>query len=403
MSLPSSVPAISSNEKKEDATQNIPDSPLLASGTLSNAEENSSHQPKQRCGEEYEAAEARDRETCEVMSAGIGEENFSLEALLKQFLSLPSPPPDDTKDGAKFSTTASAPSTSSVHRATSGGSSLSRDSYTWSIASSDLPLSLSPGEEKLVWPLQETFDIKDNQFEEGVQYNIISEIGSGAFGTCYAASTSSKDTPLICIKKCQYKVNEILALYLARKEKIKEIVDFYGAKLEGRNACICMEYMAGGTISELVEEKKAGIWPIISEDTCFVFLEDILKGLKFLNGKGLVHRDIKGDNVLLDEARIHAKLTDFGSAEDIQEPGGWSDDIWKTGCLHLVMLNGKSSPLFGVKGGGLQRQSSVQPEKHFPSQAKEETTELLNLFFGINREYMPSAAEILHVAHVFQV
>ena len=161
MSLPSCVPAISSNTtKKEDAIQNIPDSPLLASGALSNAEENSSHQPKQRCGEEDEAAEARDRETCEVMSAGIGEENFSLEALLKQLPSPPSPHPDDTKDGATFSTTASAPSTSSVHRATSGGSSLSRNSYTWSIASSDLPLSLSHDEEKLVWPLQVCCDKK---------------------------------------------------------------------------------------------------------------------------------------------------------------------------------------------------------------------------------------------------
>ena len=164
MSLPSCVPAISSNTtKKEDAIQNIPDSPLLASGTLSNAEENSGHQPKQRCGEEDEAAEARDRETCEVMSAGIGEEHFSLEALLEQLPSPPSPHPDDTKDGATFSTTASAPSTSSVHRVTSGGSSLSRDSYTWSIASSDLPFSLSHDEEKLVWPLQVCCDIKISQ------------------------------------------------------------------------------------------------------------------------------------------------------------------------------------------------------------------------------------------------
>ena len=164
MSLPSCVPAISSNTtKKEDAIQNIPDSPLLASGTLSNVEENSGHQPKQRCGEEDEAAEARDRETCEVMSAGIGEENFSLEALLKQLPSPPSPHSDDTKDGATFSITASAPSTSSVHLATSGGSSLSRDSYTWSIASSDLPFSLSHDEEKLVWPLQVCCDIKISQ------------------------------------------------------------------------------------------------------------------------------------------------------------------------------------------------------------------------------------------------
>ena len=160
MSLPSCVLAISSNTKKEDAIQNIPDSPLLASETLSKAEESSSHQPKQRCGEEDEAAEARDRETCEVMSAHIEEEHFSLEALLEQLPSPPSPHSDDTKDGATFSITASAPSTSSVHRATSGGSSLSRDSYTWSITSSNLPLSLSHDEEKLVWPLKVCCNIK---------------------------------------------------------------------------------------------------------------------------------------------------------------------------------------------------------------------------------------------------
>ena len=40
-------------------------------------------------------------------------------------------------------------------------------------------------------------------------------------------------------------MNEILALYLATKEEIKEIVLFYGAKLEGRDAYICMEYMTG--------------------------------------------------------------------------------------------------------------------------------------------------------------
>ena len=44
-------------------------------------------------------------------------------------------------------------------------------------------------------------------------------------------------------------MEEILALYLAKQENVKEIVDFYGAKLVGRNAYICMEFMIG-------EEKK---------------------------------------------------------------------------------------------------------------------------------------------------
>lgn len=45
--------------------------------------------------------------------------------------------------------------------------------------------------------------------------------------------------------KCQYRKNELLALELAKKENIAEIVDFYGVKIKGRNACIFMEFMAG--------------------------------------------------------------------------------------------------------------------------------------------------------------
>ena len=45
--------------------------------------------------------------------------------------------------------------------------------------------------------------------------------------------------------KCQYRKNELLALELAKKENIAEIVEFYGVKIKGRNACIFMAFMAG--------------------------------------------------------------------------------------------------------------------------------------------------------------
>ena len=37
--------------------------------------------------------------------------------------------------------------------------------------------------------------------------------------------------------------------------------------------------------------------PVIAEETCFVFVRDILKGLAFLNSKGLEHGDIKGNSL----------------------------------------------------------------------------------------------------------
>ena len=51
--------------------------------------------------------------------------------------------------------------------------------------------------------LQEIFSIQDGQFKEGIHYYINyddDEIGSGASGTCYKASTSN-DSFIFCIKK----------------------------------------------------------------------------------------------------------------------------------------------------------------------------------------------------------
>ena len=67
-----------------------------------------------------------------------------------------------------------------------------------------------------------------------------------------------------------------------------------------------MKSFLGGTIAELVEEEKkncakaVGVVssPVISDIYCLWYLENVLRALLFLHKKGIVHRDVKGNNQL---------------------------------------------------------------------------------------------------------
>jgi len=167
-------------------------------------------------------------------------------------------------------------------------------------------------------------------------------------------------------------------------------------------------FLTGGTIADLIQDKKnccsKGNWLVLSETDSLGYLEDVLKAVKFLHSKGIVHRDIKGDNVLLAEDRLRAKLTDFGSAGSCQDAKP-SVDIWKTACLLLEMLNGERPPLF-INEGNLQRQNSCNPEDYIPPKAVQEIKELLRFCFGLkptDGNYLPSAAEVLKYSAAFPV
>lgn len=56
-------------------------------------------------------------------------------------------------------------------------------------------------------------------------------------------------------------------------------------------------FITGGTIADLIDEKKKGRegnWPVLSQTDSLGYLEDVLNGVKFLHSKGIVHLDIKG-------------------------------------------------------------------------------------------------------------
>ena len=66
--------------------------------------------------------------------------------------------------------------------------------------------------------------------------------------------------------------------------------------------------MSGGSIASIL--KKHGP---ISEKVCKIYLRQILNGLLYLHSHKVIHRDIKGGNILVDGNGV-AKLADFGSS-----------------------------------------------------------------------------------------
>lgn len=133
------------------------------------------------------------------------------------------------------------------------------------------------------------------------------------------------------------------------------IVQCKGFRIQSQFLMIFMEFVAGGTIEDLLN--KYGPFP---ENLIKKCTKEILKGLEYLHYHNIVHRDLKGNNILVNE---ECKLADFGSAKNvvglevtasvtgtlnwmapevISETGhGRFADIWSVGCLVVEMATGK--------------------------------------------------------------
>lgn len=79
---------------------------------------------------------------------------------------------------------------------------------------------------------------------------------------------------------------------------------------------LVMEYMVGGDLKSLL-----AMYGYFDEDTARFYVAEMTLALQYLHSHGIVHRDIKPDNMLL-SASGHLKLTDFGLSKIDMRTGG---------------------------------------------------------------------------------
>ena len=152
-------------------------------------------------------------------------------------------------------------------------------------------------------------------------YELIRELGQGGMAAVYLARRRVTGT-LVAIKAIRARyLDDPDALHrfareartvagldhpnIVRTEAIEEIGD--------RAVAIIMEYLEGGTARDRLREYGA----FSAEDTEGV-LRDVASALGYAHRRGIVHRDVKPENVFLDKRTGRALLADFGIARRIE-------------------------------------------------------------------------------------
>lgn len=86
------------------------------------------------------------------------------------------------------------------------------------------------------------------------------------------------------------------------------ITKYYGCYLDGPRVWIVMDYASGGSVRTLMRATKGNI---IEERYSVIIMRELLGALAYLHKSGVIHRDIKGANVLVTE-QGRVLLCDFG-------------------------------------------------------------------------------------------
>lgn len=198
-------------------------------------------------------------------------------------------------------------------------------------------------------------------------------IGIGAFGRVFSG-LNNVTGELVAVKQVSFAKDETLQGRVAEHIKALEaevavlktlkhenIVQYLGTERTEDSIHIFLEYVPGGSIASLL----AKFGPF-QESVIRVYTRQILRGLEYLHQKGIMHRDIKGANILVDKKGT-VKLADFGASKKIEDLAtvgsgcksirgtpywmapevikqtghGRPADIWSVGCTVIEMATGK--------------------------------------------------------------
>jgi len=243
-------------------------------------------------------------------------------------------------------------------------------------------------------------------------------LGKGAFGKVNLClhKLSGK---LVAIKSLQRKYieenknnnaklkNEISILRLLKHPNIMRLYETFNTN---DYVLIVMELCSGGDLLSYVRKRRR-----VDEQVAKLIFKEILDGLAHCHSKGIIHRDIKLDNILLNE-QGHVKIGDFGvskkivkgrklidrcgtpayiAPEILQGKGyeGEKADIWSAGIVLYAMIYGN----FPFKGNTVEdlEKAILSGNFEMPNDTSPEARDLISKLVVLDPNIRPGINEIL--------
>ncbi|THG04684.1 hypothetical protein TEA_017229 [Camellia sinensis var. sinensis] len=139
------------------------------------------------------------------------------------------------------------------------------------------------------------------------------KIASGSYGDLYKGTYCGQEVAVKVLKpgRVDSDLQKEFAqeVFIMRKVRHKNVVQFIGACTKPPSLCIVTEFMSGGSVYDYLH-KQRGTFKLPSLLRVAI---DISKGMNYLHQNNIIHRDLKAANLLMDENEV-VKVADFGVA-----------------------------------------------------------------------------------------
>jgi len=245
-------------------------------------------------------------------------------------------------------------------------------------------------------------------------YTVIAQIGQGSQARVYTAYNNFKKQVRALKWVGKYTIGQ------SHKDKVKKlyaeaklmrnlmqhphdhIVQYFGGISDQTNLCMVLEYVNLGSLKSFVQMVGG-----LTEYSMAPLIKGILSGLAHIHDLGILHLDIKAENVLIDNDCV-VKLTDFGVAIRAQDAERMASTITSTACFAAPEMGGgipsTASDIWSVGATAIELFTGEAPSdligkvsarRERPSGSSQQFARFLRKCLVIDASHRHSAQELL--------